>query len=523
MATTKALSIMLALLAISTSEPKTWGGQGERQDQTSLVQDDAPPWLNDGDEPQLPAVAQTTPMDALVGIEPSEFERMIDGDPLDPEEDTLLKILFRVPQMGLDAVQRFVATTDGVTAAEIAKSPADYRALMFPLHGHAIRVQRLLVRPELAERYEFTFYYRVTVRLNDQSMVTVLTRSVPKHWPLEAKLNEPVRADALFLRIVAEETTPGGAAPDPSEDGARSEDSGKPEQASLPLFVSSRLAWFPQFGSHAGPTLNEGLYWLAKRRMDVSLWEAIETSDRKRLNAEDSECFYQLLATIKDSNNFTDEVANEESEVVPELEIFELLKQPQSNRGERFRVAGNIRRITRVEVEQPYFSERTGVEHYYQIDMFVKLKENQVVTMSTSDGGKGPEFKNKYPITVCVPELPDGLKPTDDINVQVSLHAHFFKLWAYPSQYVEEFDPNIRQIGPLFVGHEINLEESSSNPTVFTAIAAIVLIVSLGGAWLGAWALGKRDAKPIVKEGQDEGDPGFLKTLEEQDRAKGAD
>lgn len=519
MATSRLLAMLLAASFLFCLEVAARPVQDDEPSPAPLVQGDDPPWLNDRDEPRLPAVAQTTPMDALVGIESSEFDRMIDGDPLAPDDDTTLKILFRIPQMGLDAVERFVAATKDVDIGMIKAAPEDYRALLFSLRGRAIKVEQLLIRPEVAERYEFTYFYRVWIRVDEQSVVEVLCRSVPTQWPLDEDIDESVRANGLFLRMVAAESMTA----DSSDGNSPPEDASFNVEESSPLFAANQIAWFPSKGAHTGPELNDGMYWLANRGMDISLWEPIANNDRKRLNAEDSECFYQTLATIKHFGTASVDNEQDEELVVPGLEIFKLLKEPQPNRGKRFRVNGNIRRITRVEVEQPYFSNRTGVEYYYQIDMFVKLEQNQVVTMSTSDGSKGPEFKNKYPITVCVPELPEGVEPTDDINVQVSLDAHFFKLWAYPSQYVEEFDPDIRQIGPLFIGHEIVMEETSADPTVFTVIAAIVLIVSLGGAWVGAWAIGRRDAKPIAKETHDEGDPGFLKTLEEQDRAIGPD
>lgn len=522
---------------------------GEKPAPTRL-QDDGPPWLSPGEQSQLPSVVQLTPADALVGIEPSEIDRLVDGRPLETNGETLLRVLYRVPQINLANVHRFVAETQGVDLHDVIAAPDLFRLSMFRLRGTALYVEQLLIESELAERFEMSHYYRVLFReAQTQRVVWMVTPQVPSNWPLEQSMAETTGFDGLLLMTISDDPpeafdTDFLAAPPMAREQGGSAGSQVPEvqlPRDTPLFVARRLEWFPVRPRTDGE-VPFGWRWLAVRGMDASLWESIEQSDRKPLGREDSECFYQGLAALArdpldsivnaseqtaaiaerhgiDSINSTAKLDVLQHGPLESWPLFDLLKSPEGYRGELRQLSGNIRRITRIEIDTPYFSDRLNLTHYYQIDLFVKLEPNQVVRMSTSDGSPGPEFRGKYPVTLCVTQLPTGLEPTDDINLQVTVDAHFFKIWSYPSRYVEQYDPQIRQLGPLFIARELEVNEQSVQPVALTIIAGIVLAVSLGGAWLGAWALGRREARPIKTSAQSpvEADPDFLKRLAEED------
>ena len=92
----------------------------------------------------------------------SQLESFVSGEPLSPgEDDVLVKILYRLPRLGLDNLERW--RQRGVSWDQLAAAPAEQRANVFHLSGRVQRVERQKLLPEQAELYEFNDYFRVTL------------------------------------------------------------------------------------------------------------------------------------------------------------------------------------------------------------------------------------------------------------------------------------------------------------------------------------------------------------------------
>lgn len=492
------------------------------QDEVQKPGTQDPPWLSNGQTAKLPSVTQLEPADAFVNLDPSEIDALLDGAALTANNETLLKVLYRIPVLSLADVHRFVIRNQNVSVDDIQEDPDAHRFQMFHLKGAVTKVETVPLIEQLAERFEFDRYYKVTVQLegNTQS-VLISVREIPKQWGKGDGAGQPVEVDGLFL--VSEswndslDRQQDNAEADSNVEATTSEST----QLERLHFVASRLQWFPQ--SVEGLTdVTPGQLWLSHHGMDTSLFADLKGRDARPLGTEDSETFYQLLATMSRLDALSsDEWQGEGDERLPvnKLELIQLMKSPGTSRGDAFLIEGNVRRVTKIEVDRAYFAERLDLDHYYQLDVFVKLEQNQVIRIAGKDGAEGPVFRNRFPVTICVAKLPPGLEPTEEVNKPIRVTAHFMRTWSYPTEYAQQFEDSSRQIGPMFVGHHLSVEQQPASTAFLTMLAAGFLAVSLGGTWVAMMLLTRRSKKTDEAiQKQHEGDPSFLAELEERER-----
>jgi hypothetical protein len=163
--------------------------------------------------PQLPGQRLSSLREVLemLGIDASQFERLVDGRPLDPEEEeTLYKILYQLPRLGRGKLQAWQKA--GISWDEVAAQPAAHRMDVFSLRGrvHGIRVTELA--PEAASRLEFGRFYRVAMTLaDDPHAVEVCCREIPKAWLDRQTLDE--RAACLGTLLKTGDSVAGRCSP----------------------------------------------------------------------------------------------------------------------------------------------------------------------------------------------------------------------------------------------------------------------------------------------------------------------
>lgn len=430
--------------------------------------DATPPWdETQKDSPGLPPRQLIHPLELLelYGIAESQLKMLADGQPLGADdEETLARILYQMPRFPLDALQRWAAPHLDVAA--MVAAPADHRGDAVRLVGRARQLRHVTLAPELAERFEFSSYDIVTIESSDPPCrLEVCTRAVPRLWQ-PGPLDEPVSALGLFLKTAGSGEVP-------------------------PLvFAAPRVAWHPDRVDEAKFVSPDHLV-LANLGMDIGLFDAIRERNRKGIESVDSECFYQLLAAVgRAAPGQLEQAAQHDPPFGP------LLQSPRTNQGKLFSLLGTARRVTKILVGEKNLQERFGFDHYYQVDIFVPLG-NQVVRLGDpTASGDVPTFSNDYPITVCVRQLPPGMREGDDLRQEVRVAAVYFKLWSYRSEYIASFDDRQLQIGPLLIGRELSLIEvkSTRNPWV-GIIAGILFLVVLGITWYGLWRTGRSDRR----------------------------
>jgi hypothetical protein len=404
----------------------------------------------------------------LHGIDASQLERFQDHEPIGPaDEETLIRILQRFPRFPQHRLQQWsqpqLKDWSAFTAA-----PNEHRVAVFRLTGRATHVERSALLPEIARRLEFAEYFRVTMRLNSDSQQSaiVCTRRVPKAWLTSGPIDEPAGAVALFLK------------PGANMDGS-----------TQLVFVGERMAWFPdQPGAGSGITPDH--VFLASLGFDVGLFDQVKEGNKRPLSLADREGFYQLLAAVRTADR------DEFRERSKPLEMVPLLREPTMHHGELLTVEGIARRVIKVRVDDADVRERFGLDHYYQIDLFVDL-DKQVIKLGKDESGqKAAVFENSFPVTVCVPTLPPGFPEGDRVRENVRVQAAFYKLWSYSSEYVSSIDKQLSQISPMLIGIEPRLTPTEPFDSGIGYLLAALTVLLLVGILYSLWRTKNRFGRP---------------------------
>lgn len=395
-------------------------------------------------------------------IGPSQIESFFSGQPLSPaEEDVLLKILYRFLRLGLDNLQRWRQT--GFAWDQLVAAPAEHRTQVFHLSGRVKHVEAVRILPEQAELYEFNHYYRVRLALTGSTYEAVVAaRRIPAAWNIEAPLDEPVRADAMFLKV-------GDEAADPPQ----------------LLFVADRLGWYPDRPdekNHIGPSQLA----LAKLGMDISQWDDVHQSKDRGLSGADREGFYQLLAMLGRPE------ARDLGSQTAALDLVALLEKPVDNFGTIAPIQGLARRVMKVPVSDADIRSRFGIDHYYEIDLFLPLGDTSLRFGNDPSGEKNPVYRNKFPATLIVRNLPPGFPEGDTIHELVAADGVFFKIWNYRSNYTGQFGQ--LQPAPLFIASTARIVPTSAAQNwVTSGLVLAAFALALGVVVVIAWIYGRDD------------------------------
>ena len=383
------------------------------------------PWEKAAEVPEAPVLRPPEgPLEILerFDIGPSRMEGFFNGQAWTPsEEETLIRILYRFPRLGLDNLMRW--RKKDVSWDEVVAAPWNYRGQIFRLEGRAKRVVRETIHPEMAERFEMSHYYRVTLELDNTTFsAVVLARRVPEAWQLDAEIDEPAAMDAIFLKIGEQRDAP-----------------------SPPLiFAAGNVGWFPEESKPAAHVGADQLK-LIRQGLDWSHFgEQFRKGNGRPFLDVDREPFYQLLDLVGrvDPNQLL-AAGSEPLDVVP------LLAKPAERHGDIVFVKGTARRIIKVLVEDRDIRARYGIDHYYEIDMFLPLGKTSVRMGKDATGEENPVYNNAFPATLIVRELPPGVTEGENLGEPLETAAVFFKVWSYRSNYTEKFKK--MQPAPMFI------------------------------------------------------------------------
>jgi hypothetical protein len=404
-------------------------------------------------------------------IGPSQIESFFSGQPLSAaEEDVLVKILYHFPRLGLDNLMRW--RQKGVTWEQVAAAPVEHRMQVFRLTGRVKHVEAVRLLPEQAELFEFDHYYRARVTLADSpNEALVAARRIPDAWLLDTPIDEPTQVDAIFLKT-------GDAADQPRQ----------------LVFVADRLGWYPDRPDathHIGPQQLA----LAKLGMDISLWDEIRKSKERALGSGDREGFYQLLAALGKPE------ARELKTQVKPLELVGLLENTAEHFGEVSPVQGLARRVMKVPVRDADVRSRFGIDHYYEIDLFVPLGDASLRFGQDPTGESNPVYRNKFPATLIVRDLPPGFPQGENVHELVATDAVFFKVWNYRSSYTSKFGQ--LQPAPLFIASTVHVVTTGAGGNWITsALVLVAFALGLSVIVVIAWIYGRDDRRSENKARQ---------------------
>ena len=372
----------------------------------------------------------------------SQLAGFFSGQPLGPsEEEVLAKILFHYSRFGLDNIERW--RTTGVSWDQVAAAPAEHRAAILPLRGRVTRVEESKLLPEVAELLEFGSYYRVTMQLADSPyQAIVCTRHIPAAWLVDEPLDERAAADGLFLKV--------------------GDETAEPPQL---YFAAGRVAWLPDKPSTEGHVGQPQLD-LAGLGFDVGLLDEVRASKTLPLGDKDREAFYQMLHALGKPEAKKLKAAGPDP-----LDAVPLLKAPEEHHGEILRVRGRAHRVMKVPVEDADIRRRFGIDHYYEIDLFLPLGDTALRFGKDPKGKQNPVYSNTFPVTLIVRELPSDLSEGENVREVVRADGVFFKVWTYRSKYTDQFN----QLQPALMFLATRPEVVPSNPEANTVVGGLVI------------------------------------------------
>jgi hypothetical protein len=411
----------------------------------------------------------------LFNIDESQLQFFENGRPLHPDElGALYRLLFRMPQFAIEDLERW--SRHDVSWAELAAHPDAYRGEVFRALGKVIDIQLEPMLPELVTRFRFDDYCRVTIQLADTpATAVVLARTIPQAWRNALEQGLPIEEPAGALGIFLKAGQSGDETPQL-------------------VFVADRVGWYP---SQAGSALKieADQAFLGRLGMDWGLFDQVR--HRREFSSSDRECFYQLLSVV---------ARTDPAELIqrsrPGYDMQQLLTEPESEEGRLYLLEGTARRATRIRVDDPDIQRRFGIDHYFEIEVFVPLDQ----TIRFVEGPEDAEGKvfTDYPIVFCVRRLPPGLPEGDNIREWVRVAGSYFKLWAYRTQFMSEGAPTSndrtaglrRQVSPLLVGLEPQWipTEGPRSPGGGVVLGAVFVAVVVG-IWAAVWWFHREDVR----------------------------
>lgn len=379
---------------------------------------------------------------ALFEIEPSQWESFVDGEALtDSELETITRLLYVLPRLSDTDLHRWKTPA---TCGQVLQTPTAFRGQFVQFAGRVSSVEVTRVEAEVAQRFGYDSYYVVSIMAEEEQGGTIpvrlVTRRVPRSWQNDPERSsitgQPVSGIGVFVKQVPHES----------------------DQAGL-VAVASRIAWYPQtdateFGLNAGQQL------LGSSGLDVTRFEDLVAGTP--LEDADRECFYRLLAAAERIDPRDLDAISQSS-----FDLTRLLKQPEAEAGQGYRLRGTARRVIRIEVPDEDIQERFGIDHYYEIELFLPL-DVEVKLVDPDDGDE--RVYRSFPVTCCVLEIPAEIELGTTVQQTVEFAGFYLKPWSYRSQFMsmpagesmstaplqhEGLTKHRRQIAPLFIAAEV--------------------------------------------------------------------
>jgi hypothetical protein len=402
------------------------------------------------------------------GFEDRHWSQFQDNQPLAASEEELIaRLLYYLPRLPRESLRRWTRA-EGTAVLTSGTGAGAEPGGVWRIVGRARRVERVPLPVEAARRLEFAQFFRVTLSLEGPARsVEVVARRVPDEWRLDTDIDEPAVALAVLLK----------RSPDQE---------GKPR----PLLAAARVQWYPDRVNPARGVKPDHVL-LARLGLDIGLLGDERGMNGQPIRTEDHECFYGLLFAMQRAGpRLVDFPA-------PPLRIASLLQEPREHHGEILLVEGRARNVTRILVDDPEVLRRFQLDHYYQIDLFVPL-ENEIVRLTRPEDPDEdvPTFENVYPVTVCVPSLPDGLSQGESLPQDIRVRAAFLRLWAYQSEYVSSFGKERRQLSPMLIGVQPELVPAEPLPLRLGAMLAVLVVLGMLGIGWGMMR-SRRDASLV--------------------------
>ena len=354
---------------------------------------------------------------SLSGLTESQGAEVEDGGGLDLSDEILIRMLYRVAKVSQQNLESFSSYSSDVTLRTAAEAPRDYRFWVFELRGIVSGIEKLAL-PN-ADLDSLTSCYLVDLNSTEGESFRLVAREIPKSWSKQNSSGQPVECFGFYYGVF----------------------SSSQDETTVPTFLANRVQWRPT-EENASLGVGPAQVLLASKGVDIGLLDFVRKQNTKSLGAADRDCFFQMLSA---SRNIT------QAEMPDgDLEFVNLMKNPTKHFSDNVVVEGRVRRCVPVQIDDPPTQELVGLKSYYELDMFIQLGDQKIVVKSGPD--QSLEYRQRFPITVCVAELPNGLGIDDVQDKIVSVRGFFYRFWKYQSEFTDKVEGQSGQVSPLIIG-----------------------------------------------------------------------
>jgi len=200
---------------------------------------------------------------------------------------------------------------------------------------------------------------------------------------------------------------------------------------------------------------------LGRQNFDLGLWSVLSAGQRRPLQPQENEPFYQLLRVVGAGSSLEAEA----------LVVQDLIRHPQLGVGRAFRVQPVIKQVTHVPSQPGERGMQLGISGYYLLHGVINLPRPLRLKF---DAERQIEYQQHFPVVIVTGELPAGLSVGDDVRQWVNCEGVFFKLWGYQS--LRSLEAGVTQWAPLMVAQRLELSAPPSRPSTSWPIGELLLI-----------------------------------------------
>ncbi|MDA7909163.1 hypothetical protein N9B68_01575 [bacterium] len=402
-----------------------------------------------------------TPLE-LSGYSLSESYQVDDDQPADLESPILKQLLYRVRQTSPKSRAQYSQFSQTTTWQEMASHTEDFRFWTFSRPARLTKIEKHAFKQSSSDDEIKGVYVCHCESIPHESIppstedsatppqkLIVLSRTIPKALPIDTEINQPIRISGFLY--------------------SRTLDAAGPRL----VFITDRIEWYPQEKTNE---ISANQAELSKLGFDLGLIDLIRENNARSLNGRDAEAFFQMLAAMNRLDGMPADLFKESSSV---LSFSDLFSSSTDHCGEAVRLQGVIRSCSTVSIPHQDIQDRLEISQYYQLMIFPDLGGAKIIIR----GKDGSELDyQRFPITVCCTELPNGMSAQEVERKQCVIHGYFFRFWKYQSARTDLVD-STGQLSPLIIAKQPVLVETGidvlDRGLLFFVLGTAALIIFL--------------------------------------------
>lgn len=385
---------------------------------------------------------------SLSGFESNQLYSVQDDIQVDPADSVLTQLAFRTKAVSAESLQRYSRYSADVSDQQLLDDPQKHRFWVFRRRAVVTRIAHQNL-PETLATQEFKDFWLLIAEDGDQTYA-IISRTIPSAWRKLSSLAEPIAFTGFFFGVKTISPF--------VDKGTR-----------VPLFVCDRVGWYPD-REQEDVGLGESQIYLASQGVDLGYLDTVRTNQKRRMLPEESAYFYQMIAASieaqKDAPDWNQKPA----------QFLDLIQEPNRHLGGVVEIAGNVRRIVEVPVTSESLRKELGIDHFYELDMYVPLADVASIRATDIEGNE-IVYKDRFPVTVHVPFLPEP--KSEYRHNRVKIKGFFYRLWNYQSEFAKRTQQR-GQMSPLIIGFEPQIQRSSTATLdMILTVAAIVFVAGV--------------------------------------------